>query len=61
MTRRRLHAARDRLDAGARPSPGEYDLVRGLTGLGADLLRCGPDPRLLRHVLRYLVRLTEYS
>jgi lantibiotic biosynthesis protein len=59
MTRRRLHAARDRLDAGARPSTGEYDLVRGLTGLGACLLHCDPDPGLLRQVLRYLVRLTE--
>jgi lantibiotic biosynthesis protein len=59
MTRGRLHAARDRLDARAHPPTEEYDLVRGLTGLGAFLLHCDPDPGLLQQVLRYLVRLTE--
>jgi hypothetical protein len=59
MTRARLRAARDRINAGARPPLAEYDLIRGLTGLGAYLLRAGHDPGLLRQVLRYLVRLTE--
>jgi lantibiotic biosynthesis protein len=59
MTRTRLDAARRRIDAGARPPIEEYDLARGLTGLGAYLLHCDPDPRLLQQVLRYLVRLTE--
>jgi hypothetical protein len=59
MTRARLHAARRRIAAGARPPMEEYDLVRGLTGLGAYLLHCDPDSGLLRDVLLYLVRLTE--
>lgn len=59
MTRARLCAARARLDSGARPPIAEYDLVRGLTGLGAYLLHCGTDAGLLKQVLRYLVRLTE--
>jgi hypothetical protein len=59
ITRQRLHAAHDRLDAGARPPTAEFDLVRGLTGLGAFHLYCDPDPSLLQQVLRYLVRLTE--
>jgi hypothetical protein len=58
-TRQRLRAARDRLDAGARPATEEFDLVRGLTGLGAFHLYCDLDPGLLRQVLMYLVRLTE--
>jgi hypothetical protein len=58
-TRARLAAARRRIESGARPPVSEYDLVRGLTGLGAYLLHCRPDPGLLRDVLRYLVRLTE--
>jgi hypothetical protein len=59
MTRARLHAARRRMEADARPPIEEYDLARGLTGLGAYLLHSDPDPALLLHVLRYLVRLTE--
>ena len=59
MTRARLQAAHDRISAAARPALSEFDLVRGLTGLGACLLHCDPDPHLLRQVLRYLVRLTE--
>lgn len=59
VIRTRLRASRDRMDAAARPALGEYDLVRGLTGLGTYLLRCDPDSRLLREILEYLVRLTE--
>ncbi|MEU4165184.1 MULTISPECIES: lanthionine synthetase C family protein [Micromonosporaceae] len=59
LTGRRLAAAEARLAAGARPSLSEFDLVRGLTGLGAHLLRRSPDGDLLRQVLMYLVRLTE--
>jgi lantibiotic biosynthesis protein len=58
ITRARLHAAHARIDAAARPPLEEYDLVRGLTGLGASLLYSDPDPGLLAQVLRYLVRLT---
>jgi len=59
-TRRRLTAAHARIDRSEPTSFAEYDLFRGLTGLGALLLRRG-DRQLgvLRGVLEYLVRLTE--
>lgn len=71
LTRHRLRRARDRIDAGMLPSLREYDLIRGLTGIGAYLLhRHQPAPGttssparinsgLLGEVLAYLVRLTE--
>lgn len=59
LVARRLQAAADRLGAAGRPSLSEFDLVRGLTGLGAYLLCRDPDDDLLRRVLAYLVRLTE--
>ena len=59
MTQARLRAARDRIASAARPPMSEFDLVRGLTGLGAYLLHFEPDPCLLLRVLDYLVRLTE--
>ncbi|MDG4834108.1 lanthionine synthetase C family protein [Solwaraspora sp. WMMD1047] len=59
LTRRRLATAEARLAAGARPSVSEFDLVRGLTGLGAHLLRRDPHGHLLPRVLAYLVELTE--
>lgn len=55
----RLDAAHARINAGQRPSLREYDLVRGLTGLGAYLLRRAPEGQLLRQILTYLVRLTR--
>ncbi|WP_064448553.1 lanthionine synthetase C family protein [Micromonospora sp. NBRC 110037] len=58
VTRRRLHAAHRRIDSHQRPHYAEYDLIRGLTGLGVALHRLG-DHDLLRQVLTYLVRLTE--
>lgn len=57
--RRRLQAAHDRINACKRPSLSEFDLVRGLTGHGAYLLRRDPRGPLLAGVLSYLVRLTE--
>jgi hypothetical protein len=59
LVRLRLHAAHARIDAAQRPSLSEFDLVRGLTGLGAYLIRHCPDDGLVRDVLTYLVRLTE--
>ena len=59
LVRSRLDAAMARLDAAQRPSPAEFDLVRGLTGLGAHLLQRDPHDPLVRQVLAYLVRLTE--
>ncbi|WP_411146304.1 lanthionine synthetase C family protein [Streptomyces sp. x-80] len=55
----RLSAAHARMDAGQRPSQYEFDLTRGLSGLGAYLLHREPDGDLVRRVLAYLVRLTE--
>ncbi|WP_369188936.1 lanthionine synthetase C family protein [Streptomyces sp. R08] len=58
-TRRRLKAAHTRIDHGQPTSFAEYDLLRGLTGLGALLLRRTPDGAEIQAVLKYLVRLTE--
>ncbi|WP_306282025.1 lanthionine synthetase LanC family protein, partial [Frankia sp. AvcI1] len=57
-TRRRLGVAHRRIDQRQRPPYAEYDLIRGLTGLGVALRRVG-DLDLLRDVLTYLVRLTD--
>lgn len=53
----RLDSAHRRIDRGDLPDKREYDLISGLTGLGAyHLLR---HNELLWEVLRYLVRLTQ--
>ncbi|WUH90315.1 lanthionine synthetase C family protein [Streptomyces sp. NBC_00433] len=55
----RLAAARRRLASGALPRLAEFDLIRGLSGLGALLLqRCVASP-LLHEVLVYLVGLAR--
>lgn len=59
VTRRRLQAAHRRIDQRQRPATyAEFDLIRGLTGLGVAVRRIG-DLDLFRDVLEYLVRLTE--
>lgn len=61
VTRRKLEAAHRRIDQHNRPEYAEYaeyDLIRGLTGLGVVLRRLG-DHDLLSDVLTYLIRLTE--
>ncbi|PIM66209.1 lanthionine synthetase [Streptomyces sp. JV178] len=58
-TRRQLAAAHARIDRGEPTVFAEYDLLRGLTGLGALLLRRAPEGDDLEGVLEYLVRLTE--
>jgi hypothetical protein len=58
VTRHRLEAAHRRIDQRQRPEYAEFDLIRGLTGLGVALRRIG-DLDLLREVLIYLVRLTD--
>ena len=58
-THRRLATAHARIDQGRYASFAEYDLFRGLTGLGALLLRRRAESDELKAVLEYLVRLTE--
>ncbi len=58
VARRRLDNAHRRIDQHQQPCYAEYDLIRGLTGLGVALRRLG-DHVLLRQILDYLVRLTE--
>ncbi|MCP2257227.1 Lanthionine synthetase C-like protein [Streptoalloteichus tenebrarius] len=55
----RLAAARRRLASGALPRLAEFDLIRGLTGLGALLLSRGESSPLLKEVLAYLVSLSR--
>lgn len=59
ITRGRLDAAHRRIDRQALPAKREFDLITGLTGLGAYLLHRHGNGDLLRDVLAYLVRLTE--
>ncbi|MFC5027189.1 lanthionine synthetase C family protein [Streptomyces sp. DSM 41987] len=59
LVRTRIAAAHARIDAAQRPSQYEFDLTRGLVGLGAHLLHRDPGGDLVRQVLAYLVRLTE--
>ncbi|RKF24678.1 lanthionine synthetase C family protein [Micromonospora globbae] len=56
--RRRVAAAHARIDVGELPALAEFDTIRGLTGLGAYLLRRPSGEKELRSVLEYLVRLT---
>lgn len=56
---RRLGAAHRRIDAGLLPELAEYDVIRGLSGYGAYLLRRDPASAAARTVLEYCVRLTE--
>jgi hypothetical protein len=58
LVRARLAVARARMAAGGYPALAEFDVVYGLTGLGAHLLRRDPDGELVREVLGYLVQLT---
>jgi hypothetical protein len=59
LTRARLDAAHARIDRGEHPSFREYDLISGLTGLGAYHLVHHPGHPITSDVLTYLVRLIE--
>ncbi|WP_055483638.1 lanthionine synthetase C family protein [Sphaerimonospora mesophila] len=59
LTRARLAVAHARIDRGERPEMKEFDLIRGLAGLGAYHFRRHPDHRITYDVLSYLVRLTD--
>ncbi|WP_285783160.1 lanthionine synthetase C family protein [Microbispora sp. NBRC 16548] len=58
-TVRRVQVATDRMSAKELPTLSEFDVIRGLSGVGAYLLRWNPDSLALQSVLSYLVRLTE--
>ncbi|MFI6985854.1 lanthionine synthetase C family protein [Embleya sp. NPDC050154] len=55
----RLAAARRRQACGALPHLAEFDLIRGLSGLGALLLTRNDGTSLLEEVLTYLVSLSR--
>lgn len=59
VTRRRLADAHARIGRGDRPAVKEFDLIRGLAGLGAYHVARHPHHEITRDVLAYLVRLTE--
>lgn len=59
LTLRRLATANARLDRGERPPLAEFDLIRGLAGLGVYHLHRHPAHPVTSAVLAYLVRLTE--
>lgn len=59
LTRRRLAAAHARIASGARPAMREFDLVRGLAGLGVVHLSRHPGSEITGNVLDYLARLAE--
>lgn len=59
LTRTRLAQAYQRLNAGERPPMEEFDLIRGLSGLGAHHLSRHGAQETTAAVLAYLVRLTE--
>jgi class I lanthipeptide synthase len=55
----RVHTAHRRMDDEQLAQAREYDLINGITGLGAYLMHRRHDHQLLREVLTYLVRLTR--
>ncbi|QNP74964.1 lanthionine synthetase C family protein [Streptomyces roseirectus] len=59
VTRNRLSEAHQRLSRAQRPPMEEFDLIQGLSGLGAYHLSCHPHHEVTREVLAYLARLTE--
>ncbi|RLK54457.1 lanthionine synthetase C family protein [Actinokineospora cianjurensis] len=59
LTRARLDQAHARIDRGEPPALAEFDLLRGLTGIGAYHLRVDPHSETAADVVAYLVRLTE--
>ncbi|MER6531899.1 lanthionine synthetase C family protein [Streptomyces sp. NPDC001508] len=59
VTRARLAAAHQRIDRAERPPMEEFDLIQGLSGLGAYHLSRHLHHEITREILVYLVRLTE--
>lgn len=59
LTHHRVDLAEARIARGDRPVFSEYDLLHGLTGIGAHLLQHAPGSDALGRVLTYLVHLTQ--
>ncbi|MEU9774823.1 lanthionine synthetase C family protein [Streptomyces sp. NPDC047968] len=59
VTRTRLATAHQRMDRAERPPMEEFDLIQGLSGLGAYHLSRHPHHEITHEILAYLVRLTE--
>lgn len=59
LAQTRLAKAHERIDRAELPVLREFDLISGLTGIGAGLLRRHGHSTLLVQVLGYLVRLTD--
>lgn len=59
LAHRRVDTAHERMDSGTRADFGEYDAIKGLSGIGAVLLRVDPNGTAMERLLDYLVRLTE--
>jgi lantibiotic biosynthesis protein len=59
LAHRRADQAAARIDRGESPGLAEFDLIYGLSGIGAHLLRHAPGSEALERILSYLVRLTE--
>jgi lantibiotic biosynthesis protein len=59
LAHRRADQASARIDRGELPGLAEYDLIYGLSGIGAHLLRHASGSDALGRVLSYLVRLSE--
>ncbi len=55
----RVSRAHARMDSGQLPDLAEFDIIRGLTGIGAYLLRRDSGGAAMNDILGYLVRLTE--
>lgn len=56
---RRVGAAHARLDGGQPTRLADFDVIRGLTGVGSYLLRREPAGEAMRVVLEYFVRLAD--
>ncbi|QOC94413.1 lanthionine synthetase C family protein [Micromonospora craniellae] len=59
LAHRRVDLALHRITRRELPTMAEYDIISGLTGIGAHLLRHDRDDGALQRILLYLVRLTE--
>ncbi|MFI5863674.1 lanthionine synthetase C family protein [Streptomyces sp. NPDC051546] len=59
LAHRRVAVGQARIRSGALPAFAEYDLLHGLTGIGAHLLHHTPGDDALAAVLGYLVALTR--